>query len=659
MQLTRPSLRMQIVLTVALAFAIFVASIIWGALTYLRNETVNALKQDQWILVQSMADELDSKLNLAVRALESEAKNVTPRMLADPDVGQNFLDSRSALKATFDNAVILASEDGRVVAESPFQAGLRGRSIANAEFFKVPTQTQTRFISKPFSSLRAQGRPAITIVIPVKDAQGKMIGRLHGSFELLGDNLFAALSKRKIGEGGYFFVLTRDRVLISHPDPKRIMGPGADPGVNRVVDAALNGFEGADSTVTSAGVPMLTAVKGMKTTGWILGGQIPEAEAILPFQHAAKVVSAMGAVMAIGLTGICFFLVWRFTRPIGLMVEHMKAFPGLSDRHMRSVDDPDLQKIVLGFNEMVDGLTEAERLQAVSAQQTRELNATLEERVHDRTQKLQQANQELSIVVSTLKQTRDDLLNAEKLAALGAIVAGVAHEINTPIGNCLTVSTTMDHQLNALELSLSAGLRRSELNQFIENSRSGTDLLMRNLSRAVELIDSFKQVAVDRSSSKRRKFILRSLVAESVLTMHPAIHASGCKVVTDIPPDIEFDGFPGPLGQVISNLINNAIIHGYGGGPAGCVTLWATTLATELVEMTIHDAGAGIPPEYLERVFEPFFTTRFGQGGSGLGLSISHNIVTGILGGSLEVESVAKNGTTFRILLPLNAPQLG
>ncbi len=289
-------------------------------------------------------------------------------------------------------------------------------------------------------------------------------------------------------------------------------------------------------------------------------------------------------------------------------------------------------------------------------EQIRELNALLEQRVTERTGELNQANLELRDALATLKNVQDEVSRSDRLAALGALVAGVAHELNTPIGNSLTVSSTLQDLARRFERSMEAGLTRSSLSKFVQETRYASELLLGNLGNAAELIGSFKQVAVDRTSAKRRSFALDELVAETLLTMAPGFKRSEHVIENAVPPGIRLDGYPGPLGQVLGNLINNARLHGFEHTPNGIIHISARVLDAARVELRVHDNGCGIPEANLGRIFDPFFTTKLGQGGSGLGLNIVYNLVTDVLGGTIQVESTVGSGTCFVLALPLHAP---
>ncbi|MDO8701403.1 MAG: ATP-binding protein [Undibacterium sp.] len=254
-----------------------------------------------------------------------------------------------------------------------------------------------------------------------------------------------------------------------------------------------------------------------------------------------------------------------------------------------------------------------------------------------------------------LKETQAHLVAQEKLAALGSLVAGVAHELNTPIGNCLLVaSTVQDSSKDIIKKLADQSLRKSELNSYCDDVKNSSEIMMRSLTSAASLISSFKQVAVDRTSEQRRLFDVRQVLQDIIATLHIRIGHAGHAVTLEVPMNIQMDSYPGSLGQVVTNLIENAILHAFDKGQTGMMTLKATLPEPGRVLLQFSDNGAGIPEENLSRVFDPFFTTKLGQGGSGLGLNICYNIVTSVMHGQLTVKSTVGAGTTFSLDCPLS-----
>nr|WP_316642430.1 ATP-binding protein [uncultured Roseateles sp.] len=292
-----------------------------------------------------------------------------------------------------------------------------------------------------------------------------------------------------------------------------------------------------------------------------------------------------------------------------------------------------------------------ERLQAEQA--LLELNNTLDQRIAARTA-------ELSDTLQHLRQTQHELVRSEKLAALGAMVAGVAHQLNTPLGSSLTLATALEHQLDEFEAGTREGVRRSTLNGFVGWTREALVSLVRNLRHATGLVEGFKQAAADQAGSPRRSFVLDELVQEVLVTLQPLLQGQPLAVAVqlDLAPDLLLASFPGALSQVLTHLIENALLHGLAGHQAPQLRIAAQAVDGCLLSLSVSDNGQGIAPEHLPRIFDPFFTTRLGQGGSGLGLHEVHKLVTGVLGGKVEVESTPGQGCCFRLTLPFEAPQV-
>lgn len=307
-------------------------------------------------------------------------------------------------------------------------------------------------------------------------------------------------------------------------------------------------------------------------------------------------------------------------------------------------DETDIDQLTL----LMDGMWKIIKQKRAEAELQR-YQEHLEERVAERTAALQHTNAELRHAMNQLAQS-------EKLAALGALVAGIAHELNTPIGNAVLTASTLAGQERGFTAQIPAGLTRSALQQFVATVREGSEILQRNLQRAAELISSFKQVAVDQASYQRRAFALEEVVHEIALALSPTLRRSPATLAVTVDPGLQLDSFPGPLGQVLMNLISNALVHAFAGRERGVIRIESMPAAPGRIGLRVSDDGNGIAPAHLSRLFDPFFTTRLGQGGSGLGLHIVYNLVTGLLGGTITVHSIPGQGATFDLELPLLAP---
>lgn len=271
-------------------------------------------------------------------------------------------------------------------------------------------------------------------------------------------------------------------------------------------------------------------------------------------------------------------------------------------------------------------------------------------------EELRAAKERAESALAELRITQESLIQAEKMASLAQLVAGVAHEVNTPIGVSLTAVSHLGEEVRRIRELFDAGrVRRSDFQEFLDIAWESTRMILTNIDRAVALIQSFKQVAVDQASAERRPFDLADYVDEVLLSLRPRLRRTKVTVTADVPPDIVIDSYPGPFAQVLSNLIINALVHGFDEGREGRIAITAREVQPGLIELHHRDDGRGIPAAILPHVFDPFFTTKRGAGASGLGLNICYNIMTGPLQGAIAVESEEGRGTTFVLRFPRSA----
>lgn len=273
-------------------------------------------------------------------------------------------------------------------------------------------------------------------------------------------------------------------------------------------------------------------------------------------------------------------------------------------------------------------------------------NENLEQLVSDRTQELSQA-------LTNLKAAQTELVASEKMAALGGLVAGIAHEINTPIGIGVTAASLIADKTQALADAIKNGsLKRSDLEKFMDSLQQSSTIVLSNLNRAAELIQSFKQVAVDQSSEERRSFNLKTYLEEVLLNLQPKLKRTKINVQIDCAENIILDSFPGLISQITTNLVMNSLIHAYDPNDNGTILFVISEQPQRLI-LEFSDDGKGIPSDNIGKIFDPFYTTKRGQGGSGLGLHIVYNLVTQKLQGSITCESQVGVGTKFIIQIPL------
>lgn len=259
--------------------------------------------------------------------------------------------------------------------------------------------------------------------------------------------------------------------------------------------------------------------------------------------------------------------------------------------------------------------------------------------------------------LAELRHAQENLIQSEKMASLGQLVAGVAHEINTPLGSAILSTSWLSDRTNQIEQIFQHGkVRRADLAGYIDAVREVTGVLDRNLDRAAQLVSSFKQVAVDQMTEEHRSFLLRAYLEEVVQSLSANLRKAGVQAIVDCPDDIVIEGMPGSLSHIVTNLTINAIVHAFEPGKGGVVCIEATALTEGQLELRFSDDGRGIPPDLQSKIFEPFFTTARARGSTGLGLHIVYNLVTQRLKGRIWMNSVEGRGTTFIIHFPRTQP---
>lgn len=293
---------------------------------------------------------------------------------------------------------------------------------------------------------------------------------------------------------------------------------------------------------------------------------------------------------------------------------------------------------MISFGSFVRDISERKRAE----EDMRLLNEGLEARVQERTQELRHA--------------MDQIVESEKLASLGGIVAGVAHELNTPIGNILMMSSSLNDRVEKLLAAIEQGtLTRSMVTSALAGCDEASKLIVRSAGRASELIESFKSVAVDQASQRRRVFDLRALLGDIINTVAIATRQAHITLDLRVPSGIEMNSLPGDMEQIFNNFIMNSLHHGFEGRDSGCISIDAQEIGN-MVEIVYQDDGCGIPIELHKKVFEPFYTTKLGQGGSGLGMFIVHNLVHASLKGEIKLESDSGRGVRFTLTIPRITP---
>ena len=270
-------------------------------------------------------------------------------------------------------------------------------------------------------------------------------------------------------------------------------------------------------------------------------------------------------------------------------------------------------------------------------------------------QERREAESALEESLHTLQLAQNQLVQSEKMAALGGLVAGVAHEVNTPLGIGVTAASHLEQETHKLTTQYEQEqMTRSSLERYLQTTAQSAAMILANLRRAAELIQSFKQISIDQSSEKKRRFHLKSTLDNILISLQPELKKSQCSVITQCSVTLTLTSYPGALVQIVTNLIMNSLFHAFEPDDSRAKIYLEAAPHDDTLHFTYRDNGKGIAPEDLAHIFEPFYTTKRGQGGSGLGLYIAYNLTTQQLQGSITCESAPGEGTVFQLRLPLS-----
>lgn len=661
--LRQMSLATRAALLVGLVFAVTLAIAATAAIQLFEQRFIELAGRHQLAMLSAQADGLDQKLANAETVLSGIAAQLSTRSMADAAATQALLDSRVFMHLSFDQGVRLFDRQGRVRHASPGGPPAPEPEPPVLALVQDVMASGRLRIGTPFGAAADPGDPLVAMAVPVRSGgdKGDVVGVLQGSFRLLGKAYAQALSQHRIGDSGYVFITTRERLMLMHPDPARRLRLAAQPGANAGYDRALaQGFVGSTDTVNSRGVAMLATYVPMRTTDWILAANFPMSEARQPFQRALGAVAGIAAVAIVLLTLAVALMVRRLLRPIQALTGHLVDLGQGRPRPFELSSFGEVRVLADAYNHMLDELMASEAARQAGERRILELNTTLEQRVVERTQALEQANATLQQTLESNTRMQQQLVRSERLAAMGRLVAGLAHELNTPLGNALVVASSLRVRAQGGHGGHGGGPPHPVMRGDDADDRrylvEACELVERNLARAAELVRSVKQVSADQAAERRRDFDLRTTIEDVVATLEHLIRHRPLRLHLDLAPGLRMDSYPGAIGQLITNFFTNALAHAFDPDQPGEIRIACHASGADEVTLEFRDNGHGIAAEHLSRIFDPFFTTRLGRGGTGLGLSVVHHLATDLLGGRIEVYSTPGQGTTFVVVMPRVAP---
>jgi signal transduction histidine kinase len=404
---------------------------------------------------------------------------------------------------------------------------------------------------------------------------------------------------------------------------------------------------------------VIEVIRPIRKSGKVLGYVYLRASADVLENLIAQSIMVTVSVLLICLL-MCFFFTLKLqsaiTAPINILVKFVQRISRQRDYSSRAELHGIKELYILGeaFNNMLQRTQEHMERQTEAESEQVKLNLSLEEKVQQRTMALKEANNELIQTLEKLHQFQRQMVQNEKMASLGDMVAGVAHEVNTPIGLGVTASTMMLDRLSDMRKAFEdKTLKASSLSKFIAEGEENLNIIYRNLNRAAELISSFKQVAVDQSSENNRVFSFAKLMDEILMSMRPKLKKVKHLINVSCADNLVVESKAGPINQIMINLIMNSIIHGFEDVDKGQIDITIESIDDNKVSIEFKDNGKGIPEHLRKRIFDPFVTTKRGQGGSGLGMHLVYNLVTQALNGSISIVSEEGQGVEFRIIFPV------
>ncbi|MEI6305323.1 MAG: sensor histidine kinase [Deltaproteobacteria bacterium] len=610
------SLKTKVSLSVAALFVLSVTVASFFTLSFFEYNFKESIATQQRSLVLSLAENIDDKLRIAQNALISVAAVAPHDVFTNAEKAQRYLDSKNGLQSIFDNGIFFISDKGILIAESPFRSGRRGRDLWFRDWVQKTVTSRKPFISDPYISTHTPGQPAIVMTAPVFDSQGKMIGMMTGSLDLLGDNFLAKLSRERIGKGGYIYISDSNRIILVHPDMKRIMKPAAAPGVNKFFDMAVKGFEGSGETVTSYGISTLSSSKHLQMTSWIILANFPTAEVYAPLNTAKRYFSMALVILTIVLLTATWLITKRLMAPLASVATHVELLPQKSGSERTITIDAvdEIGVLANSFNAMVATMDK-------QRQELEEFNSSLEERI--------------TAAVSEIRRKDQLLIEKSRLATMGEMINNIAHQWRQPLNN-----------VGLLVQNLQYGFESGDITQ--EEMRSEVEKIMETILFMSSTIDDFRNFF--RQDKEKRDFRINDMLKVTTDLISTGLRECNIALQLEIMDTVSANGYPNEYSQVLLNILINAkdvLSERHLTSPKIIVRLfeengWAV--------VTVWDNGGGIEENILPRIFDPYFSTKEPGKGTGIGLYMSKVIIEQNMDGRLSASN-SGGGAEFRIEL--------
>jgi signal transduction histidine kinase/CheY-like chemotaxis protein len=601
------SIKLQLSLTaLAMGFVLLLAQL--GLQFYvLRSDIVQRIEKHEFAQLTEFAAHLDDKLQESMSMLSTVALNVPAKDMGDLAKLESFLQREHALLTVFDDLYVFDAK-GVLQVDWPMKPGRRTLDMSSRDYIKGVINTREAVISSPILG-KATKQPIVVVAAPIFDQNNQLVGIMGGVLNLFKANLLGAIANQKNGQNGYFYLVTKDRVRISHPDPSLILKVIPPGSANRPLENALAGFEGTQEGISARGLKGLFTFKQLETTGWIMASVIPSEEAFAPIGALYKKMAYVTIMLMLTLAPLMWGLISRLILPLGQLAKSMfdtaaRMREGETVAPIPEVGGKEIKSVVHAFNEFVDARIHAE---------------------------------------SELLLARDAAQTAN--TSKGHFLANMSHEIRTPMNGILGMT----------ELCLQTQMTAEQRSYLEMVSLSANSLLA-----VINDILDFSKIEAQKLHLDPHEFSLHALLRQATRTLSLRATEKELELLCDLAPDVpdQVVGDPLRLQQVITNLLGNAIKF----TAKGEIMLKVASLKNPpneqgvWLEIQITDTGIGIPDDKQALIFDVFTqadsSTARRFGGSGLGLAISRNLVQ-LMGGDISVTSKLGRGSCFSFHIQL------
>jgi len=595
---------------------------ILGTMNMSASQTVkiNAYQLSAWVQTRL------AEMTVMANTKEVKSMNFT--------TGMAYLNQEYERLNNFYSNIGLCDTNGKIMVQDG-KGGTTSIDIHTEESFPKIIRGES-VISDPFVNQIDESREIITVGVPVKDENENVVGLVSGACNI--DTVFDANTKFHFLKTDEVFIIDKQGLVLKHPQKnmelKYNMLKDGDEVYRNAIKNLIN-LKSASQSITVHGEDRILFAEAVPATDWLIVLDVPVKEYTSSLNKMLMVAfgTTLGFVILIVILVIIF----------------LKRLDSANISLLRSNEELE-RKVSLRTQELTATNEELIVMNEEILKANDKLNAEID-RSYQLQQEVQAKNSELSIALENLKSTQSYLIQSEKMASLGVLVAGITHEINTPIGVSITAASHFTELSKDLKNEFKAGfLDNQMIEEYLADMVEVSSIIQSNLRRASGLIQSFKQVSADQSSEEQRTFNVKSYIGEIIFSLQPKLKKTKIQIEVICEDNIDINSFPGAFSQILTNLIINSLIHAFDSASKGKIVIQAEKADNWLL-LQYSDNGNGINSEVQPKIFDPFFTTNRGNGGTGLGLYILYTLIAQKFGGTIDCESTPEKGTKFNIKL--------